>query len=79
MIEVSYYIEEFTPMGACPGCQELLMESEMEHGLCENCCDNDDDEEDFICSPCAIIAEVICACGNYKKIHFDLCYDCTQS
>lgn len=30
----------------------------------------------FICSGCAVGADVVCECGNYKKDGYETCYTC---
>jgi len=32
----------------------------------------------FYCVDCAKRGDIICACGNYKKEEYELCYECNM-
>lgn len=32
----------------------------------------------FLCKDCATLAEIVCACGNFKKDTFKTCFDCNK-
>ena len=35
-------------------------------------------EGEFICIECAVEANLVCECGNYKKEAFNTCYSCAM-